>query len=107
MASREGLCPCLSQTDDSIVLCQLKDGHEGLHHWQDPVHPGHSKMWAGTITEPVSFTAYRFESAATIGKRLGLVRTEGGGFGYAPMMPDARELDSDFEAQAAVGVSDE
>jgi hypothetical protein len=71
------------------------------------VHPGHSKAWGGNITEPMSLTTYRFESAATIGKRLGLVRTESGGFGYAPMMADPRDVEADFEAKASAGVSDE
>lgn len=103
MANREGLCPCLSQTDDSIVLCQKPDGHDGLHEWKDPVHPGHSKLWAGNITEPVSFTSYRFESVKNIAKRLGLRTTESGGVGYAPMMPDSKDLD--LEAKAVELVS--
>lgn len=97
--ARDGKCPCLSQTDDSIVFCQLEPGHDGLHCWKDPVHPGHSKLWAGSITEPVTDTRWRYDSAKTLAQRLGLVRTEGGGVGYAPMMDSAKVLD---EEQSAV-----
>ena len=96
--ARAGKCPCLSQTDDSIVFCQLEPGHDGLHCWKDPVHPGHSKLWAGNITEPVADTRWRYDSAKTLAQRLGLVKTEGG-VGYAPMMDSAKVLD---EEQAAV-----
>ena len=96
--ARDGKCPCLSQTDDSIVFCQLAPGHDGLHHWQDPVHPGHSKLWAGSITEPVTDTRWRYESTKTLAQRLGLVRTEAGGVGYAPMMDSAKVLDEDAAA---------
>lgn len=86
--SREGKCPCLSQTNDSIVFCQLADGHEGLHRWQDPVHPGHSKMWGGDVQEIQTDTRWRFESVASMRKRLGLKTTEHGSVVYAPMAKD-------------------
>jgi len=91
--AREGKCPCLSQTDDSIVYCQREPGHDGLHEWRDPVHPGHAKFWPGNITEPVFDTRFRLESPKAMAKRLGLVRTDSGGVGYAPMMADPREAD--------------
>lgn len=97
--AREGKCPCLSQTDDSIVYCQKAPGHDGLHEWRDAVHPGHSKFWAGDITTPATDTRWRYESPKHMAQRLGLVRTESGGVGYAPMMESPRQLD---EEQAAV-----
>jgi hypothetical protein len=96
--ARDGKCPCLSQTDDSIVYCQKEPEHEGLHEWRDPVHPGHSKLWAGTVTEPVWDTRFRYESPKAMAQRLGLVRTEAGGVGYAPMMDSARVLEEDQRA---------
>lgn len=98
MASREGLCPCLSQTNDSIVFCQLSDGHEGLHHWQDPVHPGHSKSWGGNVTEIQTDTRWRFESVAAMRKRLGLKTTEHGTVVYAPMTQDEAVEDAERTA---------
>lgn len=96
--ARDGKCPCLSQTDDSIVYCQLAPGHDGLHEWRDPIHPGHSKHWAGSITEPVWDTRFRYESPKAMAQRLGLVRTEAGGVGYAPMMDSAKVLDEEAAA---------
>lgn len=69
-----------------------------MHEWHDPVHPRHSKLWGGNITEPVTSTAYRYESVDAMRKRFGLVRTEGGGWGYARMMGDAREREADANA---------
>lgn len=96
--ARDGKCPCLSQTDDSIVFCQKLPGHDGLHEWRDPVHPGHSKLWAGNITDLVTDTRFRFDSPKEMAKRLGLVRTESGGVGYAPMMESPRELEQGAQA---------
>lgn len=111
MASREGLCPCLSQTNDSIVLCQLPDGHEGLHRWHDPVHPGHSKAWGGNNTTITTDTRWRFESSKTLRERLGLVQMPGGGVGYAPQMATQQQVDEDGAAaeftSAALGVKHE
>ena len=85
MASREGLCPCLSQTNDSVVWCQKADGHEGLHEWRDPVHPGHSKAWGGDVRDVVTDTRWRYESVASMRQRLGLRTTDTGSVVYAPM----------------------
>jgi len=99
MASRDGKCPCLSQTDDSVVWCQLAEGHEGLHRWQDPVHPGHSKMWGGNVTDVVTDTRHRTESWRSLAQRCGVFEKDGSGRAtYAPMdAGDVAAGDYDFE----------
>ncbi len=95
--ARDGKCPCLSQTDDSVVWCQLDDGHEGLHRWQDPVHPGHSKAWGGNVTDVVTDTRHRFESWRNLAERCGVFERDGSGRArYAPMS-SADEGDYEFE----------
>ena len=96
-------CACISQSQPRnrgvvTVRCQKDDGHDGLHEWRDSVHPGHSKLWAGNVTEPQTSTAYRFESADAMRKRFGLVRSEGGDWAYKAMMPSAREVEADSNA---------
>jgi hypothetical protein len=93
MASREGLCPCLSQTNDSIVFCQKPEGHDGLHEWRDPVHPTHTKHWGGNVTTIVTDTRFRTESPRAMARRLGLVTTSSGGVAYAPMTPTQQDVD--------------
>lgn len=78
-------CPCISQTVALTVQCELEPGHEGLHSWHDPVHPGHSKLWGGNVTDVVGDTRYRYESTATLRKRFGLRQNAHGGMEYAPM----------------------
>lgn len=80
------------------VRCEKDANHDGLHEWKDPVHPGHSKLWAGNVTEPQTSTAYRFESADSLRKRFGLVRSEGGDWAYAPMSSTAQERDEEAAA---------
>lgn len=77
-------CLCISQVNDSIVRCELGVGHDGLHSWQDPVHPGHSKLWGGNITEVVTSTAHRFESPSKLLERCGVVGTPDSSV-YMPM----------------------
>ena len=78
-------CPCISQTAASTVQCESEAGHDGLHQWRDPVHPGHCKLWGGHVTDVVGDTRYRYESTPTLRKRFGLQHSPGGGFQYAPM----------------------
>jgi len=98
MASRTGLCPCLSQTQDSIVLCGLPEGHDGLHEWRDPVHPGHGKFWAGNITIPVRDTRYRYESSKRTAERFGVFTDGTGRSTYAPMTTPEETLEAESEA---------
>lgn len=84
-------CPCISQTNDSLVRCQREAGHDGLHSWVDPVHPGHSKMWSGSITEPTTDTRYRFESSAKRLMRFGCVADGTGRTSYLPMAGQEEE----------------
>lgn len=98
MASREGKCPCLSQTNDSIVFCQKDEGHDGLHHWQDPVHPGHSKAWGGNVTTIETSTQHRFVSPRKLVERCGVFADNSTGRArYAPMMPADSESSEGVE----------
>jgi hypothetical protein len=97
MASRSGLCPCLSQTDD-VVLCELPVGHDGLHRWTNPVHPGHSKLWGGAVTEVVTSTRYRFESPKRTAERFGVFADGQGNATYAPMQSTTQDEDLDGQA---------
>jgi hypothetical protein len=103
MASREGLCPCLSQTADSIVWCQMPAGHDGLHEWKDPVHPGHSKLWGGNVTDVVSDTRYRYESAESMRTRFGLRTNQHGGVEYMPMAREPVEAPQDGVLNGLLG----
>lgn len=88
-------CRCISQTWQMTVRCELDEGHDGLHNWKDPVHPGHQKLWAGNVVDEVGDTRYRFDSAAAMRARFGLRTNQHGGVEYIPMAREPVEAPQD------------